>query len=125
MREQIVTTAVWCDKTETLGIVEPLHYTGCHDVLSELNNMSADLWAVWPPTGQVLRIPRQGECRSYIVAKLPDRQEKLVYIGAGRDSGLLGCTLELEASADRHNPALRVDHLGSDVFNLDFPGPSG
>ena len=36
MSEQIFATAIWRDKSETLGIVEPFHYTGCHFALSKL-----------------------------------------------------------------------------------------
>jgi len=106
VREQIGTTAVWCDKTETLRIVEPLHYTGCHDVLSELNYMSADLWELGRPPVGCFELPVR-ECRNNIESKLSAWQGKFVSVGSAHTSALLGRTLELEAGPERHDPASR------------------
>jgi hypothetical protein len=38
--EEIFSTLIWCDETETLGIVKPLDGTCCHNNLSHVCGMN-------------------------------------------------------------------------------------
>ena len=78
MCEQIFATAVWRDKSETLGIVEPFHCTGRHGALSEKLALICRLIGEVSTYLSVPRTPGNGEFRSSIVASLSNRHRKFM-----------------------------------------------